>query len=69
MRSSTVIALKGRAALIDKLKRAASENNILLGNGYGEYKADTFRLANFPAITDFEFDFLLNFLKKFDSAY
>jgi phosphoserine aminotransferase len=29
----------------------ASQDGLILGNGYGEYKHNTFRIANFPAHT------------------
>jgi phosphoserine aminotransferase len=35
---------------------------ITLGKGYGEWKNDTFRVANFPAITDSEFEYLMKAL-------
>lgn len=59
-RSDTVIAIKGTKEEIIDLKQKAKENNIILGNGYGEWKDTTFRIANFPAIEDWEF----NKLKK-----
>jgi phosphoserine aminotransferase len=36
-----------------------------LGGGYGPLKPTSFRIANFPAITDAEFDKLIAFLKKY----
>jgi phosphoserine aminotransferase len=63
VRSETVIAIRGKAEEILKLKQKAKENNIILGNGYGEWKDTTFRIANFPAIEDWEFDKLKKLLK------
>ena len=42
----------------------AKENNIILGNGYGAWKDTTFRIANFPAIEDWEFDQLKTLLRQ-----
>lgn len=64
VRSETVIAIKGRESEISALKQKAKEKNITLGNGYGEWKDTTFRIANFPAIEDWEFDKLKDLLKE-----
>ena len=63
VRSETVIAIKGEVNEISALKLKAKENNITLGNGYGEWKDTTFRIANFPAIEDWEFDKLKKLLQ------
>ena len=39
-------------------------NNIIIGKGYGTWKGNTFRIANFPSISDNSFDVLLRFLKR-----
>ncbi len=49
VRSTTVMALKGRPEDLSKIKKLALEKGYLLGNGYGKWKNDTFRIANFPA--------------------
>lgn len=64
LRSETVIAIKGTADEISVLKQKAKENNIILGNGYGAWKDTTFRIANFPAIEDWEFDKLKTLLRQ-----
>ena len=64
-RSDTVIAVKGEPDLIRKVKLAAKEKGLLLGSGYGNWKKDTFRIANFPALNEDEIDVLKNFLKAF----
>ncbi len=64
VQSQTVLVLKGNPELIDKLKQEAKEQGIILGNGYGQYKNDTIRIANFPAIKNKEVDMLLEFLDK-----
>lgn len=65
VRSKTVITLEGDPAFIQKLKHLALKRGLLLGDGYGEYKQNTIRIANFPAITNQEIDRLKRFLKVF----
>ncbi|MDB5240003.1 MAG: phosphoserine aminotransferase [Spirosoma sp.] len=65
VRSDTVIAVGGSEARIKAIKTAAQQAGILLGNGYGDWKNTTFRIANFPAITDGEIDQLRHFLQAF----
>jgi phosphoserine aminotransferase len=65
LRSGTVIAIKGTEELISKLKKEAKSAGLLLGNGYGNWKANTFRIANFPAIETEEFNKLKDFLLTF----
>jgi phosphoserine aminotransferase len=36
-----------------------------LGSGYGLLKPTSFRIANFPAINDGEFEKLIEFLKQY----
>lgn len=63
VRSDTVIAVSGSKDLVTYLKKTAKENGIMLGNGYGAWKETTFRIANFPAISNDEIDQLKKFLK------
>jgi len=65
VQSRTVLAIKAEAATIDKMKKKAISKGIILGNGYGKWKEDTFRIANFPAIKDKEISNLEKFLKSF----
>ena len=65
MRSQTVIAVEGAEADIRIIKGAAEKAGITLGNGYGQWKETTFRIANFPAITDGEIDQLKAFLRNY----
>lgn len=64
-RSDTVIAVQGSETDIKLIKSAAQQAGILLGNGYGDWKNTTFRIANFPAITDLEIETLKQFLRLF----
>jgi phosphoserine aminotransferase len=43
----------------------AKEAGMELGGGYGPLKPTSFRIANFPAITDAEMDRLMEFLSKY----
>ncbi len=65
LRSKTVIAIKDKPEAIKKIKSTALKENIKLGDGYGLWKESTFRIANFPAITDEEMDTLISFLKEY----
>jgi phosphoserine aminotransferase len=48
-----------------EIKKQAKRNGILLGEGYGDWKSSSFRIANFPALKDKEIKTLMNFLRKF----
>jgi phosphoserine aminotransferase len=64
-RSFTVIPVVGTEDVIRKIKAKARKEGILLGEGYGELKPSTFRIANFPAIPKSE----IKTLKQFLAAY
>lgn len=65
IRSDTVIAIAGDEVAIKAVKAAAQQAGIILGNGYGDWKNTTFRIANFPAITDDEIETLKQFLRSY----
>ncbi len=65
MRSDTVIAVEGSEAAIKAVKADALAAGITLGNGYGNWKNTTFRIANFPAINDDEINQLKDFLRHY----
>lgn len=65
--SDTVIAVQGEENFIKAIKEKAKNQGIILGNGYGKWKNNTFRIANFPAITQEEIETLQVFLEKFIS--
>jgi phosphoserine aminotransferase len=65
LRSDTVITVQGSEGDIKTIKGAAQQAGITLGNGYGDWKTTTFRIANFPAITDEEIETLKRFLLSF----
>lgn len=57
-RSPTVIAIRSKNVEVEQIIANLFNQGITLGKGYGEWKNDTFRIANFPAITDSEFEYL-----------
>ena len=65
IRSDTVIAVSGSEADVKAIKLAAQQAGIILGNGYGDWKNTTFRIANFPAISDEEIEELRTFLLSY----
>lgn len=65
VRSFTVIPVTAEPEIIQSVKMAASRKGILLGEGYGEWKARTFRIANFPALKKKEIKELMRVLEKF----
>jgi phosphoserine aminotransferase len=67
LRSPTVLAVQGSPAWVSRLKSAALDQGLLLGNGYGRWRADTFRIANFPALGEAQIAQLQDFLAKFGS--
>lgn len=64
-RSTTVLAVTGKEEVISKVKKEAEKAGFQLGSGYGPLKPTSFRIANFPAITNAEMDSLMEFLKKY----
>ena len=64
-RSTTVLAVTGTEDLISSVKKDAEKEGMQLGSGYGPYKPTSFRIANFPAITNAEMDKLIAFLGRF----
>ena len=51
VRSNTVLAVKYATGQLAELKARLKLHEITIGNGYGEWKENTFRIANFPAIS------------------
>ncbi|MFN4144776.1 MAG: aminotransferase class V-fold PLP-dependent enzyme [Runella sp.] len=64
VRSDTVIAVEGTPEAIENIKKKAASEGITLGNGYGEWRKTTFRIANFPAINDDEIEKLKEILRR-----
>jgi len=63
-RSETVLTLTGPPSKIDSVKKKTFKAGIMLGNGYGDLKESTFRIANFPAIRKKEIKHLEEFFTK-----
>lgn len=63
--SHTVLPVHAEAETMKLIKKEARLNGMLLGEGYGEFKPETFRIANFPALKDKEITVLRKFLKKY----
>ncbi|MBL0740881.1 aminotransferase class V-fold PLP-dependent enzyme [Chryseolinea lacunae] len=63
--SHTVVPVTGEAATLQEIKALAKKEGLLLGEGYGEWKATTFRIANFPALKKKEIKTLMKILKDF----
>lgn len=59
-RSTTVLALKHPDP--DSIKAKAREAGYILGNGYGPWSDNTFRIANYPALSDEETVALQNWI-------
>ncbi|MBX2842083.1 MAG: aminotransferase class V-fold PLP-dependent enzyme [Flammeovirgaceae bacterium] len=68
VRSYTVLGVKDNPDRITQIKKAAKKAGLLLGNGYGNWKSNSFRIANFPAVTDEEFDQLKGFLSNYPTS-
>lgn len=64
-RSFTVIPVKATESLVASVKARAKKNGFLLGEGYGDLKTSTFRIANFPAIRKKEIKALIEFLEEY----
>ncbi|MCU0451156.1 MAG: aminotransferase class V-fold PLP-dependent enzyme [Bernardetiaceae bacterium] len=65
LRSPTVVAGQGPPGWVAQLKAEAKAAGWVLGNGYGPWKANTFRLANFPAVSQSAIAQLRDFLRGF----
>lgn len=65
-RSLTIIPIKADEKLVASVKSQARKNGFLLGEGYGELKSSTFRIANFPAIKNEEIKALMEFLNEYE---
>ncbi|MBX2968391.1 MAG: alanine--glyoxylate aminotransferase family protein [Cyclobacteriaceae bacterium] len=64
-RSHTVLPIESTPVLVDKIKTLAAKKGFLLGDGYGELKTTTFRIANFPSLRKSEIARLMDFLYDF----
>ena len=67
VQSYTVVPVTSTPDLISEIKMKAKKKGILLGEGYGEWKPSSFRIANFPALENNEIQILMRFLKSFNT--
>ena len=65
VRSDTVLVFEGTPELVAQVIQQAAQAGLVLGKGYGAHKTTTFRVANFPAVTDAEMNRLLQFLQQY----
>jgi phosphoserine aminotransferase len=65
VQSYTVIPVTADEQTVAAIKKNAKKEGILLGEGYGNYKPVTFRIANFPALKEKEIKTLMKFLEKY----
>lgn len=63
VRLPTVLALEGKADQIKEIQLLCKKKNIELGKGYGEWKENTIRIANFPSHTIEDIETLIHLLK------
>jgi phosphoserine aminotransferase len=59
------MGVTGTEDIISKVKSEAKVAGMKLGGGYGHLKPISFRIANFPAITDSEITKLIEFLSNY----
>jgi phosphoserine aminotransferase len=64
VRLPTVLALTGAAPEIERMQALCLANGIELGKGYGEWKANTVRIANFPSHTEADIHQLTKLLTR-----
>ncbi|MDL5048765.1 aminotransferase class V-fold PLP-dependent enzyme [Oscillatoria amoena NRMC-F 0135] len=65
LRSRTVLTIQTSAEAVQKIQTASAKAGFLLGNGYGNLKETTFRIANFPAIQRREIAQLMDFIHHY----
>lgn len=63
-RSNTVIAVQGDTAQVPLVRKGAEAAGFVLGSGYGIWKPNTYRIANFPAIPAAAIAGLKDFLRS-----
>jgi phosphoserine aminotransferase len=62
LRLATVLALTGPDVEIERIQRLSLAHGIELGKGYGEWKSNSVRIANFPSHTDSDIHQLISVL-------
>jgi len=64
IRSKTVCCLAAKKEILDKIVLGCKKSDLLIGNGYGELRNRTIRIANFPTITKTDYQKLINCIKN-----
>lgn len=64
-RSRTVLGVSGEEKFIQQVKKEAMGQGMQLGSGYGPLKPSSFRIANFPALTNEDITRLSQFLNNY----
>jgi phosphoserine aminotransferase len=67
VQSYTVLPVEADETTITTVKAKAKKTGFLLGEGYGDLKSTTFRIANFPALQQKEIKALQKFLQGIDA--
>ena len=62
LRLPTVLALQGEPSQIQLIQQTCLAGGIEVGKGYGEWKANTVRIANFPSHTENDIQTLIKVL-------
>lgn len=63
--SDTVMAVKGTESDIRQMLLHVAGKGMIIGKGYGKYAASSFRIANFPALTQEDIEKLQQILQSF----
>jgi phosphoserine aminotransferase len=63
--SFTVLPIHAPESIVTRIKIDAKAKGFLLGEGYGDLKPSTFRIANFPALKKKEIEKLKDFLNSY----
>jgi phosphoserine aminotransferase len=64
LRLPTVLALNGTPKKIEEIQNICKKENIELGKGYGEWKNNSIRIANFPSHTLKDIETLIQLLTQ-----
>ena len=65
LRLPPVLTLTGEESWIKHLHIESEKKGIILGKGYGKWKKNTFRIANFPSQTQDDFEQLIQFIQSY----
>ncbi|MCU0430551.1 MAG: aminotransferase class V-fold PLP-dependent enzyme [Cytophagaceae bacterium] len=62
LQAPTVMAIGGESKWIERVKSETKKAGFMLGNGYGTWKENSFRIANFPAVQNSDHQRLMELL-------